>query len=107
MYKKHCPIILHRKHAVVPGFALIDSGNVIGNAINLELLEELGLTDKDVTPVPGLSQVGTAKAGAQLRVVGQLTRPLHLQIGGLAKVYKLDLWSSKVSACLSTSVAPS
>ena len=66
--------------------ALIDSGNLYRSAISDSLFNALGLTQADLRPVR--RQVGTAKAGAQLQVWGELRKNLSLSIGGIPTKFK-------------------
>jgi len=62
--------------------ALVDSGNLWRNVISLPFLHQLGLTLNDLRPL-AIQKVATAKAGAALRVLGELKKAIHLNLGGL------------------------
>ncbi len=64
------------------GFALLDSGNVWRCCISSEFATELGLTKADLKPMPG-TRVSTAKEGAELTVLGEVRKPLKLQLGAV------------------------
>jgi hypothetical protein len=51
-------------------------------------LYQLGLTRDDLREVPGIQEVGTAKSGTGLKVVGELKTPIHLRFGGCATQFK-------------------
>ena len=61
--------------------AMVDSGNVWTNVISKKLFQAMNFTEADLKPLNGPTAVGTAKAGAEMTVLGQLRRPLKLQIG--------------------------
>ena len=69
--------------------ALIDSGNVWRNAISKQFFDQLGLTQAQISPMPGVS-VGTAQASAKLDVLGELSKPLHIQFDGLDTKFKFQ-----------------
>jgi hypothetical protein len=50
--------------------AMVDSGNLWKNVLSLDFLHQLGLTRDDLREVPGIQEVGTAKSGTGLKVVG-------------------------------------
>jgi hypothetical protein len=59
--------------------AMVDSGNLWKNVLSLNFLHQLGLTRDDLREVPGIQEVGTAKSGTGLKVLGELkTTPIHL-----------------------------
>jgi hypothetical protein len=64
--------------------AMVDSGNLWKNVLSLDFLHQLGLTRDDLREVPGTQEVGTAKSGTGLKVVGELKTPIHLRFGGCA-----------------------
>jgi hypothetical protein len=64
--------------------AMVDSGNLWKNVLSLDFLHQLGLTRDDLREVPGIQEVGTAKSGTGLKVVGELYTPIHLRFGGCA-----------------------
>jgi hypothetical protein len=69
--------------------AMVDSGNLWKNVLSLDFLHQLGLTCNDLRrEVPGIQEVGTAKSGTGLKVVGELKTPIHLQFGGCATQFK-------------------
>jgi hypothetical protein len=64
--------------------AMVDSGNLWKNVLLLDFLHQLGLTRDDLREVPGIQEVGTAKSGTGLKVLGELKTPIHLRFGGCA-----------------------
>jgi hypothetical protein len=56
--------------------------------LSLDFLQKLGLTRDNLREVPGIQEVGTAKSGTGLKVVGELKTPIHLQFGGCATRFK-------------------
>jgi hypothetical protein len=68
--------------------AMVDSGNLWKNVLSLDFLHQLGLTRNDLQEVPGIQQVGTAKSGTGLKVLGELKTPIHLRFGGCATRFK-------------------
>lgn len=68
--------------------AMVDSGNLWKNVLSLDFLHQLGLTRDDLREVPGIHEVGTAKSGAGLKVLGELKTPIHLRFGGCATRFK-------------------
>jgi hypothetical protein len=61
--------------------AMEDSGNLWKNVLLLDFLHQLGLTLDDLREVPGIQEVGTAKSGTGLKVLGESKTPIHLQFG--------------------------
>ena len=68
--------------------ALLDSGNLWRCCLSKKMLDSLGLTTADLRPLKGISSVGTAKAGASLKVLGELSKPIALRFGGLSTAFK-------------------
>jgi hypothetical protein len=68
--------------------AMVDSGNPWKNVLSLDFLHQLGLTRDDLREVPGIQEVGTAKSGTGLKVLGELKTPIHLRFGGCATRFK-------------------
>jgi hypothetical protein len=68
--------------------AMVDSGNLWKNVLSLDFLHQLGLTRDDLREVPGIQEVGTAKSGTGLKVLGELKTPIHLRFGGCATRFK-------------------
>jgi hypothetical protein len=62
--------------------ALIDSGNLWRNVMSKQFFDRLGLTKNDLRPIE-VTQVATAKKGANLKVIGELCQPIYLTVGGL------------------------
>jgi hypothetical protein len=64
--------------------ALVDSGNVWQNAICKDFaFNQMNLSDTDIRPLP-TKTIGTAKDGASMTVLGEVTQPLPLQLGGIS-----------------------
>jgi hypothetical protein len=68
--------------------AMVDSGNLWKNMLSLNFLHQLWLTRDDLLEVPGIQEVGTAKSGTGLKVLGELKNPIHLRFGGCATRFK-------------------
>jgi hypothetical protein len=68
--------------------AMVDSGNLWKNVLSLDFPHQLGLTRDDLQELPGIQEVGTAKSGTGLKVVGELKTPIHLRFGGCATCFK-------------------
>jgi hypothetical protein len=67
---------------------LVDSGNIWRNAISKDFaLNHMKLTEADIRPL-STKTIGTAKDGASMRVLGEVTRPLPLQLGGISTCLK-------------------
>jgi hypothetical protein len=64
--------------------AMVNSGNLWKNVLSLDFLQKLGLNRDDLREVPGIQEVGTAKSGTGLKVVGEQSTPIHLRFGGCA-----------------------
>jgi hypothetical protein len=81
---KYLPICINNYTCSV----LVDSGNVWRNAICKDLsFHHIKLTEADLRPLPTRT-IGTAKDGASIRVLGEVTRPLPLQLGGISPCLK-------------------
>jgi hypothetical protein len=67
---------------------LVYSGNVWHNAISKDFVfNQMKLTEADLRPLP-TKTIGTAKDGASMKVLGEVTRPLPLQLGGISTCLK-------------------
>jgi hypothetical protein len=67
---------------------LVDSGNIWRNAISKDFtFNHMKLTVADIRPL-STKTLGTAKDGASMRVLGEVTRPLPLQLGGISTCLK-------------------
>jgi hypothetical protein len=68
--------------------ALVDSGHIWRNAISKDFaFNHMKLTEADIRPL-FIKTIGTAKDGAFMRVLGEVTRPLPLQLGGISTCLK-------------------
>jgi hypothetical protein len=68
--------------------ALGDSGTIWRNAISkVFAFNQMKLTEADIRPLSTKTK-GTAKDGASMRVLGEVTRPLPLQLGGISTCLK-------------------
>jgi hypothetical protein len=68
--------------------ALVDSGNIWHNSISKDFtFNHMKLTEADIRPL-STKTIGTAKGGASMRVLGEVTRPLPLQLGGISTCLK-------------------
>lgn len=76
-YRVYVPLVINN----VACKAMVDSGNLWRNVMSERFLNALGYGQKDLVPVPGHEQIGTAKQGSALRVLGQLKRPVRLYLG--------------------------
>ena len=56
--------------------------------MSLDFAQKIGLCKDQLCRLPGLDEVGTAKTGASMRVVGQTIQPLTLRVAGLAKALR-------------------
>ena len=65
--------------------AMMDSGNLWRSALSWDLAQKLGLTPKDIRPIPGYSKIGTAARGGQLEVMGETRKKLRINLGGGTK----------------------
>jgi hypothetical protein len=71
--------------------ALFNSGNIWRNAINKDFaFNQMKLTEADIRPL-STKTIGTAKDGASMRVLGEVTQPLPLQLGGISTCLKTRL----------------
>lgn len=80
-FRPMCPIKI-RGH---PTFALIDSGNVVVNAISEKFAKELfkgADLSKHVEPLKHYKYIGTAEHGAKMKVLGITRETLSLRFGG-------------------------
>ncbi len=68
--------------------ALIDSGNLWRVAISEDFYNQLPARFRLLRTIPGIDQVGTAKQGAGLRVLGELATPVPLRFGGHPTIFK-------------------
>jgi hypothetical protein len=68
--------------------AMVDSGNLWKNVLSLDFLHQLGLTRDNLREVPGIQEVGTAKSGTGLKVLGELKTLIHLRFGRCATRFK-------------------
>ena len=68
--------------------ALLDSGNTFESAISEQFFKRLGLTNEDLEKLD-IAQVGSAKKGAGLTILGRVKKPLHLRIGGHSCTFPL------------------
>ena len=78
-FKPLCPIKLND----CSSFALIDSGNIVVNAISEKFAVRLfsGRLEENLQPLE-YKYIGTAEQGARMRVLGVTKRPLVLRFGG-------------------------
>lgn len=76
-YKRYLPI----KIGKVACAALMDSGNLFKNCISPALLARLGLNETDLK-VTGTTRLATAKEGAEMKILGELKKPIYLDLGG-------------------------
>jgi hypothetical protein len=68
--------------------AFVDSGNIWRNAISKDFsFNQMKLTKADIRPL-STKTIATAKDGASMRVLGEITRPLPLQLGGISTCLK-------------------
>ena len=83
-FSRHCPVKLNNKTFI----ALLDSGNLCNNVINMQTLDKLGLSiQNDVEPIEDLPRLGTAKSGSSLIVKGIVRKPLKLQFGNHTSIF--------------------
>jgi hypothetical protein len=68
--------------------ALVDSSNIWRNAISKDFAySQMKLNEADICPL-STKTLGTAKDGASMRVLGEVTQPLPLQLGGISTCLK-------------------
>jgi hypothetical protein len=68
--------------------ALVDGGSIWRNAISKDFtFNHMKLTEADIRPL-STKTIGTAKDGASMRVLGEVTQPLPLQLGGISTCLK-------------------
>jgi hypothetical protein len=81
-FRSLCPV----KIGGQPAFALIDSGNVVVNAISEKFARELFGPNylEHIKPLRNYSHVGTAKKGATMKVLGITKQALPLRFGGVS-----------------------
>ena len=84
VFPRHCPVKLNG----LPFLALLDSGNLCCNVITLGTLKKLGKGLSEVEKIEDLKQIGTAKQGATLKVLGVLKEPIDLQFAKIPKSFK-------------------
>ena len=77
-YCKYVPVTLGKSDITTAG--LIDSGNLYRTVISKKLAARLHIDLQRLAPLRQ-TQVGTAKAGSNLRVLGQVREPLYLKLG--------------------------
>ena len=61
--------------------AMADSGNLWRSALSWELAQEMGLTKKDLVPIPGYSTIGTAAKDGKLQVMGEPRKKICINLG--------------------------
>ena len=59
--------------------ALVDSGNLFNNVMSAECAQRMGITSNQLAAPGKRASIGTAKKGANLRILGQLKKPIQLQ----------------------------
>ena len=79
-YRSYCPIQIEGYST----YALVDSGNSVGNAMSWNFAKTIGIRLQDLEEDPHFKQVTTAEQGASLKVMGRPKRKLHLRLGQLA-----------------------
>ena len=84
-FARFCPISLGGSSC----YALLDSGNLLTNAISTQAARTMGIKRKDIEPIEGMATVGTAKTGASLRVRGIVREPLSLTFGSCPVKYQI------------------
>ena len=79
-FRPLCPVRLNGQ----PSYALIDSGNVVVNAISEKFAKELFGPDltSHVEFDSRYTRIGTAEEGAKLKVLGVTVKPVILRFGG-------------------------
>jgi hypothetical protein len=67
---------------------LVDSGNIWRNGISKDFVfNQMKLSEADIRPL-STKTIGTAKDRASMRVLGEVTQPLPLQLGGISTCLK-------------------
>lgn len=81
VYKHLIPLIIGSRNGELACTAMVDSGNVWRNVMSEGLFYKLGFNKDDLHIVQGQSSVGTAKEGADLKVLGEMKNAIHLKFG--------------------------
>lgn len=81
--KQYLPCLLNSGTEVT---ALVDSGNLYRTCINTDLCSKLGFSLSKLKPLT--DKVGTAKAGADLEVLGELPHSIHLSLGSVPTKFR-------------------
>ena len=68
---------------------MMDSGNLWRSALSWDLAQKLGLTPKDIKPIPGYSKIGTAAKGGQLEVMGETKKKLRINLREVGGIHRL------------------
>lgn len=68
--------------------AQVDSGNTFRNVISPQMLHKFGYSHKDLRPLP-VTQVGTARKGSHLKVLGELRPNLQVRLGRYKHAFKM------------------
>ena len=84
LYKSYVPLVVNG----VACHAMVDSGNLFKNVISKDFLLKLKLTLADLVPPTKLHNVGTAKEGERLKVLGRVKQPLHISVAGIPTKFK-------------------
>ena len=72
------------------GVAILDSGNNWRTAISPLYAQKLGLNlITDLVPIKGMTSVGTAKQGGQMKVLGETRQYFHLKLSTCDTKFKL------------------
>ena len=67
---------------------LIDTGNLFRNCVSEQFVRRLGLTKSDIRPLQsGITSLGTAKRGAELRILGETKKLLSVRLGGSKTIF--------------------
>ena len=77
-YKYYVPLTINNRPLA---FGLVDSGNTWACAISADLMQQLNLSQSDLTPIPGVPTVGTAHKDGHLKVLGMCRQPLKISFG--------------------------
>jgi hypothetical protein len=85
-FRPFCPVKLNG----VATYALVDSGNLVINAISDRFARRVFGAELDSNLIPVTAQIGTAKKGEDgiLDIMGMIRTPMTLRFGGTSITYK-------------------
>ena len=78
-YVSHCSIQIENHHTD----ALVDSGNLVGNAMSWDFAQRMGLREEDLEQDSQFQAVNTAKKNSPMKILGRPKKRLRLRLAGL------------------------